>query len=186
MPGRDTYLDGLLAEGFFLLKAPRWHAGTLWMSDTAGRKVYCLDLDGKTRVVAEVPEGPFGLGFLTDGTPLVASILDRRILRLKKDRLVCHADLSQVTAGKLNDMIVDRLSRAYVCSFDFEASAPECFKTACVILITGKGKARVVADNLARPNGMAITGDRQLLVAETFGHRLTTFKISADGSLLQR
>jgi sugar lactone lactonase YvrE len=175
----------VLAEGFYLLEAPRWHAGTLWMSDTVGRKIYRLDLDGKVKIVAEIPEGPFGLGFLPDGTPLVASILDRRLLRLEKDGLVCHVDLSPVIAGKLNDMIVDRLGRAYVGSFDFEANVPECFKTACVILVTAKGKARVVADNLARPNGIAITGDRQLLVAETFRNRLTAFQIANDGSLSQ-
>jgi sugar lactone lactonase YvrE len=64
-----TLKTTVLAEGFFLLEAPRWHAGTLWMSDVADRKVYCLDLDGKAKVVAEVPERPFGIGFLPDGTP---------------------------------------------------------------------------------------------------------------------
>jgi sugar lactone lactonase YvrE len=176
----------VLAEGFFLLEAPRWHAGTLWMSDAAGGKVYCLDLGGKAKIVAEVPERPFGIGFLPDGTPIVASILDRQILRLEKDRLLSHADLRQVTVGNLYDMIVDHLGRAYVGSFNYEVSAPECFRTACITLVTAKGKARVVADNLARPNGIAITGDRQLLVAETLGNRLTAFQIAADGSLSRR
>jgi sugar lactone lactonase YvrE len=176
----------VLAEGFFFLESPRWHASTLWMSDTVGRKVYRVDLDGKVRIVAQLPDQPFGLGFLSNGTLLVASIFDRRLLRLEDNRLVRHVDLSQLTTGQLNDMVVDHHGRAYVGSFDFKAEAPHCFETACVTLVTPEGHARVVADNLARPTGIVVTGDRQLLVAETFGHRLTAFQITDDGSLIQR
>ena len=45
----------VLAEGFAFLKAARWHAGSLWMSDKLARKIYCLDRDGGTKLVAEVP-----------------------------------------------------------------------------------------------------------------------------------
>jgi sugar lactone lactonase YvrE len=46
------------------------------------------------------------------------------------------------------------------------------------------GQATVVADQLFFPNGMVITPDgRQLIVAETLGHRLTAFDIKDDGSL---
>ena len=61
----------VLAEGFFLLEAPRWHAGALWMSDIIGCKVYCVDLEGRVKIVADVPGRPSGLGFMPDGTPLV-------------------------------------------------------------------------------------------------------------------
>jgi len=42
----------VLVEGFFHLKAPRWHAHTLWMSCTVGCKVYCLDLTEKAMIDA--------------------------------------------------------------------------------------------------------------------------------------
>ncbi len=181
-----TLKTTVLAEGFFFVRAARWHAGNLWVSDQVGRKVYCLTSDDNPKVVAEVPEQPSGLGFLPDGTALVASVLDRRLLRLDKDRLVCHVDLSSITAGALSDMIVDRVGRAYVASLSFETSSPQWIKTGCVILATAEGKARVVADNLVHPNGIAITGSRQLLIAETLGNRLTAFQIADDGSLLHR
>jgi sugar lactone lactonase YvrE len=181
-----TLKTTVLVEGFFCLRAARWHAGTLWMSDQIGRKVYCLDSDGKAKVVAEVPEQPWGLGFLPDGTALVASVLDRRLLRLERDRLVCYVDLSSITAGALSDMIVDRHGRAYVASLSFESSSPQWLKTGCVILVTADGRARVVADKLVHPKGLVITGNRQLLIAETLGNRVTSFQIADDGALMQR
>ena len=49
------------------------------------------------------------------------------------------------------------------------------------------GTARVVADDLAFPNGMAVTADNAtLIVAESYRHRLTAFDIDADGSLSNR
>jgi sugar lactone lactonase YvrE len=43
-----------------------------------------------------------------------------------------------------------------------------------------------VADGIAFPNGMAVTPDNQtLLVAESYGNKLTAFDIAVDGSLSQ-
>jgi len=44
-----------------------------------------------------------------------------------------------------------------------------------------------VADGMAFPNGMAVTHDGStLIVAESYGKRLTAFNITADGSLSKR
>jgi sugar lactone lactonase YvrE len=44
--------------------------------------------------------------------------------------------------------------------------------------------ARLEADGIAFPNGMAITPDNStLIVAESYGRKLTAFEIAADGSL---
>ncbi len=46
------------------------------------------------------------------------------------------------------------------------------------------GSARLVADGIAFPNGMAITPDNStLIVAESYGQKLTAFQLAADGSL---
>ena len=56
-----------------------------------------------------------------------------------------------------------------------------------VALVTPDGSARQVADGCAFPNGVVITPDNAtLIVAETYGHRLTAFDIAADGSLANR
>ena len=44
-----------------------------------------------------------------------------------------------------------------------------------------------MADGVAFPNGMAVTPDNStLIVAESYGNRLTAFDIAADGSLSNR
>jgi len=45
----------VLAEGFYLLEAPRQRDGALWISDIVGGKVYRLGLKSRARVVAHAP-----------------------------------------------------------------------------------------------------------------------------------
>lgn len=138
-----TLKTTVLAEGFYLLEGARWHDGALWISDMVDCKVYRLALDGRVETMAEVGSRPSGLGFLPDGTLLIVSMRDRRVLRLEKGRLVCHADLDDLAVGEINDMVVDHRGRAYVGSFDWHAGAPDCFKGARLILIPPQGKPRV-------------------------------------------
>jgi sugar lactone lactonase YvrE len=49
------------------------------------------------------------------------------------------------------------------------------------------GSARQVADGIAFPNGMAVTPDNAtLIVAESYGKKLTAFDIAANGDLSHR
>ena len=53
-----------------------------------------------------------------------------------------------------------------------------------IALVTPDGAAREVADGLAFPNGMAISPDgATLIVAESYGNRLTAYDIGRDGGL---
>lgn len=181
------YATELLIDGFRFLEGPRWRDGRLWMSDMVGGKVYTLDATGRLDVVAEVPNDPSGLGFLPDGTPLIVSMRDRRLLRLEDGDLVCHADLSSLSRERPNEMVVDRLGRAYVGSFGYDSCAGAAFQPADLVLVLPSGEARVVADDLAFPNGTVILdGGRTLVVAESDGGRLSAFDIAADGSLSSR
>jgi sugar lactone lactonase YvrE len=149
-------------------------------------KVFRIDLDGKVATVADVPGRPFGLGFLPDGGLLVASMTQQLILKFGSEKPVVHADLAAVASGNLRDLAVARDGNVYVTSFDVEASGPDCFASARVLLAMPDGNIRSVADNIAYPNGLAITSTHDLLVAETLGNRLLAFKIDSDGILLHR
>ncbi len=177
----------LLASGFYFLEGPRWRAGWLWMSDMVGRKVYRVSLNGTVEFVVDVPGRPSGLGFLPDGTPLVVSMRDRRLFRIERNKLVLHVDLSGVVKNELNDMVVDELGRAYVGSFGFDRRGSAHLQDGILVLVEPAGNVRIVARNLAFPNGCVITGEpRRLVLAETFGRRLTAFDIVDDGSLINR
>ena len=97
-----------LIDGGSFFEGPRWHEGAWWVSDFYRHHVLRITPDGKQSVVAEVPAQPSGLGFLPDGRLLIVSMKDRRILRREHDgSVVTHADLSDLTGGHVNDMVVD-------------------------------------------------------------------------------
>ncbi len=178
-----TLLDGLrFGEG------PRWHDGKLYFSDMHANHVMTVDLEGRSSIVCEVPNNPSGLGWLPDGTMLVVSMIDRKLLRMERGgALKVHADLSKLAPFHCNDMVVDSKGRAYVGNFGYDLHKGEKARGTVLIMVTLEGKARVVAEDLMFPNGTVITPDgKTLIVGESFGRRLTAFDIAADGSLANR
>ena len=179
-----TLLDGLkFGEG------PRWHDGKLYFSDMHANHVMTVDLEGRAAVVCEVPNNPSGLGWLPDGTMLVVSMTDRKVMRMERGggALKLHADLSALAPYHCNDMVVDSQGRAYVGNFGYDLHKGEKARATVMIMVTPEGKARAVADDLMFPNGTVITPDGgTLVVGESFGRRLTAFDIAADGSLANR
>jgi sugar lactone lactonase YvrE len=109
------------------------------------------------------------------------------VLRREADgSLVTHADLGGVSDKPWADMVVDRHGNGYIGNIRFDFPAGE-FRPGIVALVSPDGSARQVADDLAFPNGMVITpGGATLIVAESYGHRLTAFDIAADGGLSKR
>jgi len=176
----------VLLDGLAFGEGPRWHDGRLWFSDMLAYQVMTVDLSGRTEIIVRVPGLPSGLGWLPDGRLLVVSMTDRRLLRLESGHLVEATDLSKLVPYHCNDMVVDRQGRAYIGHFGFDYSS-QPFAPAEVILVTPDGHARVVAEQMAFPNGSVITPDgRTLIVAETFGACLTAFDIQPNGSLTGR
>src|SRR5579871_5780649 len=97
----------ILLGGLTFPEGPRWRDGRLWFSDFYSRRVIRLGLDGRAETVAEVPQRPSGLGWTPDGTLLIVSMLDRRLLRLAGGKPQVVADLSALATGPCNDMVVD-------------------------------------------------------------------------------
>jgi len=178
-----------LAEGLTFPEGPRWHDGALWLSDMHAHRVLRLEADGTATTVAEVPECPSGLGFLPDGTPLVVSMHDRRLLRLEPGGPVEHADLSGLANWHCNDIWVDSGGRAFVGNFGDGSAPPDPPKPTALIAVEPDGAARIVAEDLWFPNGIAVSPDRStLLVAESrsLPSRLTRFDVGPDGDLSNR
>jgi sugar lactone lactonase YvrE len=182
-----THTPTLLADGFVFLEGPRWHQNRLWISDMWGFKAYAISMDGTREALFELPERPSGMGFLPDGTPLVVSMANRKLMKLVGGQLVQHADLSAFATGDCNDMVVDAQGRAYVGNFGYDLFSGEPAKLADLVRVDADGSARVVAQGLNFPNGAVITdGGNTLVVAETFGNLLTAFDLAADGTLSNR
>jgi sugar lactone lactonase YvrE len=143
--------------------------------------------DGRVENVVEVKARPSGLGWLPDGSLLIVSMSDRRLLRYDGGKLAEHADLSQLAAFDCNDMVVDANGRAYVGSFGFDLHNRAEFRAAGLICVEADGSARSVAEEIGFPNGTVITPDsRTLVVAESFARKLTAFTIAPNGDLGER
>ena len=177
-----------LLEGGAFFEGPRWHNGRWWVSDMYREAVYTVTPDGFEDLVLEVEHQPSGLGWLPDGSLLVVSMKDQRVLRRDATgEVTVHADLTAFTGSSLNDMVVDKQGRAWVGCFGFNLMAFADPQMAPLMRVDPDGSASVAADELMFPNGSVITPDGlTLIVGETAGCRYTAFTIAPDGSLIDR
>ncbi len=177
-----------LAEGFVFLEGPRWHDGRLWLSDMWGHTVYTLTESGARTEIAKLPNRPSGLGFLPDGTLIIVSMADRKLMKREPGgRLSEYADLSGLAAADINDCVVDAVGNVCVGNFGYDLFSGAEPALANLVLVAPDGAMRVVAEDLNFPNGTVITPDgKTLICAETFGHVLSAFDRAPDGSLSGR
>jgi sugar lactone lactonase YvrE len=175
-----------LAEGLRYAESPRWKDGLLYVSDVHAYEIRVIGTDGSVSTVAEVPQRPAGLGFHPDGTLWVATAFDRALSAVVDGELHRLVDLSPMTTGLLNDMIVDGSGRAYVGATGFNLMAGEEPVPGQIVMFDGT-RADVVATDVMFPNGIAVTPDgRTLVVAETAANRVSTFQITPAGGLGDR
>jgi sugar lactone lactonase YvrE len=174
-----------LLTGRGLLESPRWHGDRLYFSDWSAGEVLAVDLAGRSEVIARVRSLPLCTAWLPDGHLVIVSSPDGRLLRREPDgSLVTYADLGR---PGWNDIVVDGRGHAYVNGAGFNPMAGEEFRPGSVHLVTADGAVRQVADDIAFPNGMAVTADNStLIVADSYRHQLVGFDIGADGGLSGR
>jgi sugar lactone lactonase YvrE len=174
----STPMIATLLTGLAMGESPRWHDARLWFSDWGAQEILSVDGTGQSRVVVRTGlELPFCIDWLPDGRLLVVAGREARILRQENDgSLFTYADLHEISWNPWNEIVVDGRGNAYV------NGGP-----GVIVLVRSDHSVQQVADDIAFPNGMAITPDNQtLIVAESHGKRLTAFDIEMDGSLSNR
>jgi sugar lactone lactonase YvrE len=178
-PEVNTILTGL---GFG--ESPRWHDNRLWFCNWGLQEVVAVDMDGRSQVMARIPTTiPFCIDWLAEKL-LIVSGQERLLLRQESDgTLVTHADLTSISQTGFNEIVVDGRNNIYV-----NGGGPGINGAQGIIaLVTPDGQSRQVAEDIAFPNGMAITPDNStLIIAESHGKRLTAFDIGKDGDLSNR
>lgn len=169
-------------------ECPRWRDGELWFAEKrAGRVRRLSSTDGEVRDALWVEGQPGGLGWDALGNLLVVSMAQRSLLRFDGTRAEIAADLSELTVGRCNDMVVDATGRAYVGHFGYDLLGGEDPAAASLVCVEEAREPRVVAEGLHFPNGMVITPNgRTLIVAESAANRLSAFEITGDGALGKR
>ena len=169
-------------------ESARWYDGRFWCSDLVAGEILAADMGGAREVAARSTSFPFCFDWLPDGTMVVTG--GTGLERLEQT-LVPHVDMTHLMQGGWNEVIVDPRGNAYVNAPNFDMSEGFDFEvgstSGIVALVTPEGDARIVAERLAFPNGMAVTADGStLIVAESFASRLGAWDIDADGGLSNR
>ena len=173
-----------LVDGGTFFEGARWHEGRWWVSDFYANRVIAVDPGGEVEEVMTI-EQPSGLGWLPDGSLLAVSMTGHKLWRQSTGgELTLHADISALSRGEANDMVVDASGRAYVGNYGYDLMAGEPPAAATLIRVDPDGTVSAAADGLHFPNGPMITPDgRTLLVNETTAARIAAFTIGDDGSL---
>jgi sugar lactone lactonase YvrE len=166
-------------------ECPRWRDGRLYFSDFYTYRVMSVVPGRDAEEIVSVPQQPSGLGWLPDGRMLVVSMRDRKILRQEQSgELVEHADLSGVTGGHVNDMVVAPSGIAYAGNFGFDLMAGDPIKPTPLVRIDPDGTVAIASEPLMFPNGSAITADgKTLVISESIGNRMSAFDVAADGAV---
>jgi sugar lactone lactonase YvrE len=189
MPSKGSSVPEVqtLLAGLVLCESPRWHGDRLWFSDWGAHEVIAVDLAGKRKVIARMPSFPFCIDWSLNRRLLIVSGREGLVLRREPDgSLVTHTDLTGLSQHPWNEIVVDGRGNIYVNNTGFDFPGDE-FAPGIIVLVSPDGSARQVADGVAFPNGMVVTSDnRTLILAESYGKRLTAFDIEADGSLSNR
>jgi len=177
----------ILISDLVFPESPRWHDDRLWIADWGAQEMLTVDLQGQSDVIAHVPSFPFSIDWLPDGRLLIVSASDEQLLRRERDgSMMVHANLIGLADHPWNEIVVDARGNAYINNIGFDFPEGE-FATGIIAVVTPDGTARQVADDVAFPNGMVVTPDNAtLIVAESYGSRLTAFDITPDGSLANR
>lgn len=193
----ETMKPQILIRGLIFVESARWHQGRFWFSDWGTQQIFAVDSDGENEVMVglssgsdeeeDAVPGPLCFDFLPDGRLLIVAGRDARLLVQAKDgELSTYADLTPISRFPWNDIVVDSKGNTYIGNTGFDFPGGE-FAPGIIALVDRNGLVRCVAEGLAFPNGMAVTPDNStLIVAESYGQKLTAFNIAEDGSLSNR
>src|ERR1700722_17370972 len=182
----------VLLEGLSFGESPRWHDGALWVCDWGAHELLRVSADGSAEVVAQIQSFPFCIDWLPepDGRLLAVSAADNAVLDVNRDGTLetfCALD-GLAASPPNNEIVVHPDGHVYVDGGGFDLSAGEAPAPGYVAGVAADGSsARLVADGIEFGNGMAITeAGSTLIVAESYGRRLSAFAIGADGGLSDR
>jgi sugar lactone lactonase YvrE len=176
----------VVMDGVAFPESPRWHDGRLWFSDWMAQEVIAVSSEGESEVIAHVDAFPFSIDWLPDGPMLITA--GSLILRLEPDgSLATHADLGELTEFGWNEIVVDGQGNAFVNGAGFDLMGGGEFAPGGVAVLRPDGSAERLAEDIAFPNGMAITPDEStLIVADSYGKELVAFDLAEDGGLSNR
>ncbi|PWT87299.1 MAG: gluconolactonase [Proteobacteria bacterium] len=176
----------LVQEGFVFTEGPVGTAdGGLYFSDIRVSRTFYLDTSGKISLVRENTNGANGLALTRDGELLFAEGEGKRITRRNKD-----GSITTVTEGPPgvpllapNDLLVDGKGGIYFTDPGPRPVVPG--RPTYVYYLPSGAKQPILLDgNVARPNGLTLTGDgTTLIVDDTLNPTVFAYDVQPDGTV---
>ncbi len=178
----------VVVEGIAFGESVRWHGDRVWFCDWVDGDVCSVEPEvGDLVTHAHVDGLPVCIDWDADGRLLVVNGSANQLLRAGDRGLEVVADLSGICDRPWNEVAAHPSGNVYVNGIGFDMVGGETPRHGQIALVTPDGGSRLVAEDLAFPNGMAIdrTGS-VLVVAESHAARITAFTIDSSGSLSER
>ncbi|MGL4463518.1 MAG: SMP-30/gluconolactonase/LRE family protein [Planctomycetia bacterium] len=178
MPLSQVLIDGepwkLAAKGFKFTEGPAFDKnGVFYFSDPGADQILRLESDGSATVVASNCGKPAGMMFGADGRLYVCQIGAKKVVSYDVAATPLGEPTVLATDVAANDLTVAHDGTIYFT----ETGAKKVWRLA-------EGKKTVVDEGIERPNGITFWPDQKtLVVADSAGSKLWTFRIEADGSL---
>ncbi len=173
----------IFLEGFKFTEGVRWYKNQLWFCDLWDNKIYCFNADG-TKAKEISIDTPVGLGWLSDGSLLITSLINRKLLRYYNDNLSVYKNLEIATPGYCHDFTISNNDVVYLSASGFYPSYNTKPTKSNILMITPDKKIQIAAKDLGYPNGIVITPNgKNLIVAETFSSQISSFVINPDFTL---
>lgn len=183
----SSYDTEVFLDGFKFLEGIRWHQNNLWFCDLWDQKVYCFDVNGIKVKEISIDDKPVGLGWLSDGSLLITSLMKRQLLRYYQDQLSVYKNLEISAPGYCHDFTVSQDDLIYLSASGFYPSCNAKPVKSTILMITPNKDIKIAAKDIGYPNGIVITPDgRHLIVAETFSATISRFEISKDHRLINK
>jgi len=175
-----------VATGFRMAEGPVWDGEFLYFSDVPPSKILKLGADGKVNTVRTDTRWGAGMAFDSKRRLTICEVMGRRVTRVENDGT--ETTLAELYGGKKlngpNDLAVDGRDGIYFTDPLFLNRDKREQDKEAVYYISPAGAVDRVADDLERPNGIALSRDgKTLFVADTAKSKVRAYRVEENGTL---
>lgn len=180
----------IVKEGFDGTEGPLPQAdGGLLFTENRANRVVRVAPDGSTSVWLAASGGANALA-LTPTGEIVAALTEKPGIGVVNSsgtqRVLAH-QFEGKPFNRPNDLVAGRLGQIYFTDPGANAAAGEAPPPTAVYHLAADGKLQRIADDIQRPNGIALSPDeRTLYVANTAGEWIIAFNLDEKGAVKER
>jgi sugar lactone lactonase YvrE len=174
-----------VASGLLFGEGIRWQGPGLVLSDMLGKRVVQVDpYTGTVTTLVEIENQPNGLIVRPDGSLLINSMFDCKLLSWSAGQLSEYCDLSALASGYLGDIVDDGRGGYYVDDVGARVLHGEKPAPGRLLYVAPDRSVHIAKDQLAFANGVVISPDgARLYLAETMISTIKVYDIEAGGAL---